>query len=110
MSFHLSHQDDAVPSNLLQHMCGKLRKLKLEDIAAIRIVRTRLVGKLAHVYFSFGVFYVNWLVETLRKDIQSWGYSTDSLFINLRNTRELFIYIIFVTYSCHFIFKIDNSI
>ena len=39
---------------------------------------------------GFRVFDVYWLVETLRKGMQSWGYSTDSRFLHLRNTNELF--------------------
>ena len=46
MSFHILYQDEAVPLNLLSHTCGKLQNLKLEGNAAIKIVSTRLVGKL----------------------------------------------------------------
>ena len=44
------------------------------------------------------------LVGTLKKGIQSWGYSIDSRFLHLRNTKSyLYIHIyIFATYSCHF--------
>ena len=46
MSFQVLYQDEAVPSNFLRHTYGKLQNLKLEGNAAMKIERTRLVGKL----------------------------------------------------------------
>ena len=67
----LIRQDEAVPSNLLWHTCGKLQNLNLEGNAAMKVVSTRLVGKLVMSHFDFSVFDVNWLIGTLRKGIPS---------------------------------------
>ena len=58
MSFQILYQDEAVPSNLLWHTCGKLLNLKLDDNAAMKIAR--LVREHIDVHFSFRVFDVNW--------------------------------------------------
>ena len=44
MSFQILYQDEVVPSNLLRHMCGKLKNLKLEGNAAMKIACTKLFG------------------------------------------------------------------
>ena len=46
MSFQILHEDEAVPSYLLRHMCGKLQHLELQGNAVMLIASTRLVGKL----------------------------------------------------------------
>ena len=40
MRFQILYQDEVVPSNLLRHMCGKLKNLKLESNAVLKIAST----------------------------------------------------------------------
>ena len=98
MNFQILHEDEAVPSYLLRHMCGKLQNLELQGNAVMLIASTRLVGKLVDDPLWFRIFDVNWLVGTLRKGIQSLGYSTDSRFLHLRNTKSYLYMYLFATY------------
>ena len=57
--------------------------MKLGCNADVKIARTRLVESSLMIHFGFRIFDVNWLAGTLRKGIQSCGYSTDSRFLHL---------------------------
>ena len=49
----------------------------------MKIAITKLVGKLVLLFhFGFRIFDVNWRVGTLRKGIQSGGYTNDFRFLH----------------------------
>ena len=43
--FQILYQDEALPSNLLRHMCGKLQSLKLEGNASMKMAECQACWK-----------------------------------------------------------------